>query len=823
VASRDTARLVDAFARPLFAAARDGFAGMGEIADLGARLREGCDRLIAAGVPPERMGPLSTWRRGLDRFERMGRDQKEIEIARGLRLAIALGATPVSAPPINRPAATAAPRSPLDADVRTIAGIGPKLAERLAERGIETIEDLAWLVPRRYDDLRTITPLEEVLAGEPPDGERATLAGTVRRVKYSAWRRRFLVVELGDEGAWLTIRWFNVDGGMARRFVVGRRVAVSGPIRARGGRAEMANPDLLGDPDDEGTAARQVIRPRYADVEGVAPAILRKAARDAIARAAPHLLDGVPADVARRLGIPALAESLRSLHAPPQTMSADEVASLNRGESEWHRRLAFDELFVLAIAVARRRAERRAHEAAPCVVDDAIVDRAIGVLPFAPTGAQRRTIDEIRRDLAEPRPMNRLLQGDVGSGKTAVAFVASAIASASGRQVAIMAPTEILAEQHATNLEPWVRSLGRRLALLTASTPRGVRESTLQMLAAGAIDVVVGTHALLAERVGFNDLGLVVIDEQHRFGVAQRVRLRSKGDEIGLPHLLVMTATPIPRTLALTFYGDLDVSVLDELPPGRTPPGTRVVSGAKGREQAYRLLRRELERGARAFVVCPLVEPSEIDPDEDDDLPWADATTTAERLVRELAPHRVGLVHGRMPRIDREATMQRLRRGEVDVLCATTVIEVGVDVPEATVMLVEDADRFGLAQLHQLRGRVGRGGGASHCLLLTRGGKTAEATRRLDVLAETCDGFRIAEEDLAIRGPGEVLGMRQAGLPKLRFGDVVRHAALAHDARREADRILTEDPRLERDEHRNLARVLETRASTASAVGAESG
>jgi ATP-dependent DNA helicase RecG len=386
---------------------------------------------------------------------------------------------------------------------------------------------------------------------------------------------------------------------------------------------------------------------------------------------------------------------------------------------------------------------------------------------------------------------------------------------ASGRQVALMAPTELLAEQHLATLGPWARAAGHRATLLTASTPKGVRESTLGMLAAGAVDLVIGTHALLAERVEFSDLGLVIIDEQHRFGVAQRVRLRvGPTERERLAHLLVMTATPIPRSLALTIYGDLDVTTLDELPPGRSPPTTRVLSGARGRKSAYGLLRRELERGARAFVVCPLVAPSE-------EADWADATSTAERLAEELEPHRVGLVHGRIPAPQRDDAMLRLRTGDLDVLVATTVIEVGVDVPAASVMIVEDADRFGLAQLHQLRGRVGRGGGASHCLLLTRGTRTSEAARRLAVMEETCDGFKIAEEDLAIRGPGEILGVRQAGLPKLRFGDLVKHAALAAEARRAAERLLADDPRLEQPEHGTTARVLADRSS--DAVTAEGG
>jgi ATP-dependent DNA helicase RecG len=418
--------------------------------------------------------------------------------------------------------------------------------------------------------------------------------------------------------------------------------------------------------------------------------------------------------------------------------------------------------------------------------------------------------------------MNRLLQGDVGSGKTAVAFAAALQVAAAGRQAAIMAPTEILAEQHHKTLSRWGERAGLRTALLTASTPRGVRASRLALLAAGELDLVVGTHSLIAESVGFARLGLVVIDEQHRFGVAQRVALRGKGEE-GAPHLLVMTATPIPRTLALTAYGDLDATVIDELPPGRVPPVTRVCAGARERAAAYRLVRERVAAGERAFVVCPLVEPA--DPADELRTGWVDATTTAEELAAALAPARVGLVHGRMPGEARDAAMAALVAGALDVLVATTVIEVGVDVPAATVMVVEDADHFGLSQLHQLRGRVGRGGGSAWCLLVTRGSRTEEARRRLAVMAQTTDGFRIAEEDLALRGPGELLGARQAGLPRLRFGDLRTHTELLLEARAEADEVLAADPALGRAEHASLRRALARRAARLDqpVFGAEGG
>ncbi|MEK6606851.1 MAG: DEAD/DEAH box helicase, partial [Myxococcota bacterium] len=422
-----------------------------------------------------------------------------------------------------------------------------------------------------------------------------------------------------------------------------------------------------------------------------------------------------------------------------------------------------------------------------------------------------RAIGEIGADLAREEPMNRLLQGDVGSGKTACALAAAEIAMAAGRQVALMAPTEILAEQHFASLGHALRALGRRHALLTASTPRASRESTLAVAQAGALDLLVGTHALLAERVVFAELGLVIVDEQHRFGVAERARLRAKGRSV--PHLLVMTATPIPRTMALTLYGDLDLSVIDELPPGRRPSVTRVLS-ERERGVAHAALRETVGNGGCAYLVCPLVSESQ-------DLDLRDATSTYEELRRSAPDLRVALVHGRTPTHERDPIVARLRRGEIDVLVTTSLIEVGLDVPHATLLVVEHAERFGLAQLHQLRGRVGRGGQAGICLLLTGAAAGSEARARLDVLVQTADGFRIAEEDLRLRGPGEIYGTRQAGLPRLRFADLGAHGVLLAAAREEAKRLIEEDPGLER--HPETRKVLDDRWAEAALYGEEAG
>ncbi|HUH00988.1 MAG TPA: ATP-dependent DNA helicase RecG [Kofleriaceae bacterium] len=813
-------RQVEGLREPLLVAARDGFEGIDEMPALGEALRGACDRLVAQPSSAD-VAELIEWRRRLDGFDRLDGVSKAAQVARGLRLCHALVGRMPAAPAVRSGKAQL-----LASSVETLPGIGPALAEKLTERGIESVEDLLWLVPRRYDDVRKVAPLAEAIAATP--GERVTTAGLVESCRFARRGRvRWVDVRFGpdrgDDRARLAVRFFNAHASMVKRFPVGARVVLSGALQSRGSGAEMANPDVLAVTTPDGVTRNTggLIIPRYADIIGVPAATLRKACAAAVERHAGQLPDAVPAAVAARLGLAPLAEAIRSLHQPPESLSIEEVEALNRGEGEWHRRLAFDELFVLGLAVARRRAEHRADRAVAC---EASVGHEVGAaLPFALTAAQQRAIETIAADLGRQVPMNRLLQGDVGSGKTAVAFAAALQAIRAGRQVAVMAPTEILAEQHFATLSAWAGAVGVECALLTAATPRGVRASTLSLLAAGRLALVVGTHSLLADSVSFAGLGLAVIDEQHRFGVAQRFRLRGKGDGQGVPHLLVMTATPIPRTLALTAYGDLDVTVIDELPPGREPPTTTIVSGSRARERMYeRVKARVAEPGspARAFVVCPLVEPSE---DDEARVDWADATSLAAELGGRLAPARVGLVHGRMASAERDDVMARFRSGALDVLVATTVIEVGVDVPEAILMVIEDADRFGLAQLHQLRGRIGRGGGESHCVLLTRGRSTADGTRRLEVMAATCDGFRIAEEDLQLRGPGELLGVRQAGLPRLRFGDLRAHADLLLLARSEADALLADDPELARPEHAITRAVLEARGGTEAAYGADSG
>ena len=729
------------------------------------------------------------------------------------RPAKAAAPVPVLAPPVSA--------DPLAQPTTSIKGIGPALGAALAARGLNTVEDLLWLVPRRWLDAREVAPIDAALAAAV-DGERVALRATVVaartvRARGRAWGE----VRLGDgvvPRALLVVRFFGVWAGIDRRFPVGAEAALSGPIKQRAGQWEMANPDVLGVASGGAVGDVAQVIPRYPDVPGVPAGKLRTACQTAAARVAAIVDDGVPPEVAARQALPPLATALATLHAPAPSLSADEVVALNACQSPHHRRLAFAELFALGAVVARRRRALRADHARPLAPAPGLADELARALPFALTGAQTRAIAELGGDLARPTPMNRLLQGDVGAGKTAVAFAAALHAIRAGAQVAIMAPTEILAEQHHATFGRWCAALGVRTALLTASTGRSTRASTLALIAAGDIGLVVGTHALLADAVGFARLGLAIIDEQHRFGVAQRVRLRGKGDGLA-PHLLVMTATPIPRTLALTAFGDLDATVIDELPPGRSAPTTVVGRGGKGRAAAYAQVIARCQAGERAFVVCPLVEASA----DEQRAGWADATSVHAELSAKLAPLTVGLVHGRLPIDARDAVMAAFVRGALDVLVATTVIEVGVDVPAATVMVIEDADHFGLAQLHQLRGRIGRGGGAAWCHLLSRGERTEDGAKRLEVIAGTTDGFRIAEEDLLLRGPGELIGARQAGVPRLRFGDLATHTALLLAARAEAEQVIAADPALTAPAHAALRGLVERREAAALAFGAEGG
>ena len=685
--------------------------------------------------------------------------------------------------------ASVAPRAVTarDSPLRWLRGVGPQRAERLAAAGFTRVEDLLFHLPIRYEDRRRV-----VAPGDVAEPGTWTVRGNLAELRLIRTRRRgFLIVRgrLSAGGHDLPVTWFN-QPYLLQRVADGEAVILHGAVRAAEGfLLEMVNPTV--DRADPPQATGRVV-PVYPSAGGFGPAAMARLVEQALATlAADPPPEPLPDSLRRRYGLPALADALADLHRP----GADaDLERLGRGESAAHARLAYGELLDLQLDLARLRAlqvlERKRHAYR---IDDRARAMAREVLPFRLTAAQKRVVGEIVADLRSPHPMLRLLQGDVGSGKTIVAALALLLAAESGLQGAFMAPTELLAEQHFGNLS---RLLGRhyRIALFTASAG-GAAER--RALAAGEIDLAVGTHALIQSGLEFRSLALAVVDEQHRFGVEQRRLLQGKGDR---PDVLVMTATPIPRSLALTLYGDLEISVLDELPPGRTPVATEVVAAA-GRRDVYRRLRDELAAGAQAYVVVPLIEESE-------EISAASLAELGDRVRSYLAAHSSAVLHGRLPAAERERIMREFVAGELRVLVATTVIEVGVDVPNATWMVIESAERFGLAQLHQLRGRVGRGERPSRCVAI-HGRLSEAAAKRLEIFAGTRDGFAVAEADLALRGPGDLLGTRQAGLPRIRFADLITHREWLERARADARELA---PRLDEAELAPLAAHLRARA-----------
>jgi len=664
---------------------------------------------------------------------------------------------------------------PLD-PVDVLRGIGPRLAAALAEHGVARVVDLLLHLPMRYED-RT----QRVALGGALEADTRVLVWgrvTVSSARHARRRGLRIVTGVVDDGSGtLPAVWFN-QPWIDRRLQGELPLSLFGQLRrGRRGELELVNPEV-NDIEDGGAERIVPIYPRLGPLGGRRLRRLIEQTLPAIERCP----DPLPPELRSELGLPELAAALRALHDPQPPPGdgerAELVSSLCRRETAFHRRLAFDELLAFACGLAERRSRREGNAALRCRARPPIDALAQSMFPFRLTGAQLRVIHQIAADLARPHPMARLVQGDVGCGKTAVAALAMRLVLESGHQAALMAPTELLAEQHARTLEALFEPAGCHVALLTASQPAADRQAVLAGLADGSERLVVGTHALIQERVTFRELGLVAVDEQHRFGVVQRQSLVDKGRE---PHLLVMTATPIPRSLALTLYGDLDLSVIDEQPPGRTPV-TTAIRPASAFPKVFAFLRDELAAGGRAFLVYPTIEGR-----EDPGLPALEQR--AAEVAAALPGMALGVVHGRMARAEREAVTERFRRGAVQVLLTTTVVEVGIDVPEASVVVVEGAERFGLSQLHQLRGRVGRGARRSYCVLVVGAGATDQAQRRLEALAGTNDGFAIAEMDLELRGPGELSGVRQWGPAGFRFADLLRHGDQVARARDVAQRL----------------------------------
>ena len=672
---------------------------------------------------------------------------------------------------------------PLQSPIAGLRGVGPSVADKLAARGLLTLQDLWLHLPRQYEDRTRITPIRALQPGAV-----AQVEGTVEAVERGFRYRAVLRVAIGDESrATLVLRFFHFRSQQVNQFRVGARVRAYGTPRPGQHGLEIVHPSYRVLEEGEEGELGDALDPVYPAVEGVGPVTLRRLVAQALERLpGEEQLELLPQSLLRQRGLPSLREALLTLHRPPRDA---DVAALLAGTHPAQRRLALEELLAHHLSLRRQRIALQAH-AAPVLDDDGgRVAQLLDALPFALTAAQRRVFGEIRADLARPRPMLRLVQGDVGSGKTVVAAMAALLAIGGGRQAALMAPTELLAEQHLASLRGWLEPLGVRVAWLAGKVGGRARGAVLADAASGAAQLVVGTHALMQEGVAFRDLALAIVDEQHRFGVHQRLALRDKGAAEGIvPHQLVMTATPIPRTLAMAAYADLDVSAIDELPPGRTPVQT-VVLGAGRRPELIERIRAACAEGRQAYWVCTII-------DESDEVVAQAAQTTWEQLTAALPELRVGFVHGRMKAGEKQATMLAFKRGEVDLLVATTVIEVGVDVPNASLMIVENAERLGLAQLHQLRGRVGRGRQASSCVLLYQPPLSQIAKQRLETMRATSDGFVIAEKDLELRGPGELLGTRQTGLADFRIADLARDADLLPEAHRIAEALLRESPAL---------------------------
>ncbi|GAC1031733.1 ATP-dependent DNA helicase RecG [Pseudomonas sp. No.21] len=663
--------------------------------------------------------------------------------------------------------------------VTVLKGVGDALAEKLAKVGLENLQDILFHLPLRYQDRTRVVPI-----GALRPGQDAVVEGTVTGADVVMGKRRSLLVRLHDGTGALSLRFYHFSNAQKEGLKRGTQLRCYGEARPGASGLEIYHPEYRALNGDEPAPVEQTLTPIYPTTEGLTQQRLRQLSQLALARLGPESLpDWLPEELARDYRLGPLDEAIRYLHRPPPDADLDELAE---GQHWAQHRLAFEELLTHQLSLQRLRETQRAQQAPQLPPAKTLPQRYLANLGFKPTGAQQRVGAEIAYDLAQPEPMLRLVQGDVGAGKTVVAALAALQALEAGYQVALMAPTEILAEQHFLNFSKWLQPLGIDVAWLAGKLKGKARAAALEQIAAGA-PMVVGTHALFQDEVQFKRLALVIIDEQHRFGVQQRLALRKKGIDGRLsPHQLIMTATPIPRTLAMSAYADLDTSILDELPPGRTPVNTVLVADNRRMEVIERV-RAACQEGRQAYWVCTLIEESE-------ELTCQAAETTFEELSSALGELRVGLIHGRMKAPEKAAVMDEFKQGRLQLLVATTVIEVGVDVPNSSLMIIENPERLGLAQLHQLRGRVGRGSAASHCVLLYHPPLSQLGRERLGIMRETSDGFVIAEKDLELRGPGEMLGTRQTGLLQFKVADLMRDADLLPAVRDAAQALMERWP-----------------------------
>jgi len=679
--------------------------------------------------------------------------------------------------------------------VSTLKGVGPKRAAFFDRKGIRTILDLLFFTPIRYEDRTTIMPIQEVRDGSPVQVLGQAVFGKEER--FFRTRKRIFRILIRDERAALELLWFHYKKAhLSAMAAPGSTLLAYGSVTWNHGRRQMVHPQVVllpkGDPGD-----RLGFYPVYSFVEGLSSAMVRSLMMNALQEYLPLIIDPVPRELAETLGLPSLEEALRSVHFPPK---ACVISDLNTCQTDYHKRLLFDRFFLVMLTIAFRQRDRK-RKACPSLTLGPEAQKDLErFFPFPFTHDQTRAVQDILRDLSAGKPMSRLLLGDVGCGKTAVAAVAAHACVRNSGQVAIMAPTQVLASQHLETFSGLPEKMGFRPALLTGMLRKSEREDLYRKIKEGGCNLVIGTQSLIQEDLVFRNLGLVIIDEQHRFGVRDRALIDRKGDN---PHLLVMTATPIPRTLAMTVYGDMDVSVIREFPRGHVTARARLVSEGEKRE-VFDFLRARLSQGDQAFVICPVIEASE-------ELDLKNAVDMARKLTKVLSPpYRVGLVHGRLPPQERETAMADFRAGRVHLLVGTTVVEVGVHVPRATLMIIEHPERFGLAQLHQLRGRVGRGSDRGVCLLMASAGLSENALSRLKVLLDHHDGFEIAQKDLEDRGYGELTGMKQTGLGDLDFSEMMREPDLLFLAKEKADLLLDSDPELLDPRHHALKGFVES-------------
>ena len=663
----------------------------------------------------------------------------------------------------------------------SLSGVGAAIAEKLSRIGIQNVQDLLFHLPMRYEDRTRITPISDVR----PESF-ATIEGYVQHTEVQFGRRPILSVTLSDGTSKIMLKFFNFNAGMKNSLATGVRVKAFGEIKRGRYMAEIHHPEYQIIRNNQPLALAETLTPIYSTTEGLKQASLRKMTEQALA-----VLQNVQvAELLPEQYNPhqySLKEALALLHRPPPSVSAEV---LEKGEHPAQKRLIFEELLAHNLAMQQLRLGVKQQYAEPLTYKSDLKSRFLANLPFEPTNAQKRVTEDIERDLAQPSPMMRLVQGDVGSGKTLVAALAALTSIDNGKQVALMAPTEILAEQHANNFANWLRPFGIEVGWLAGKVKGKARNAQLEAIKNGDVQMIIGTHALFQESVEFHDLALIIIDEQHRFGVHQRLTLREKGAKADhYPHQLIMTATPIPRTLAMTVYADLDTSIIDELPPGRTPIKTVVISEDRRPEIVQRVYQACKNEKRQAYWVCTLIDESEV-------LEAQAAAAIAEDLQRALPDLRIGLVHGRMKPQEKQEIMAEFKAASIDLLVATTVIEVGVDVPNASLMIIENSERLGLAQLHQLRGRVGRGATASHCVLMYKPPLGKISSKRLQVMRDSQDGFYIAEKDLEIRGTGEILGTKQTGSAEFKVANLMRDRKMIPLVQRYAKQIIVENPPL---------------------------